>query len=226
MRRDALGWSAFVLLHAASAAAVCTSGTELVQSFPTAGGSVSEWKVCWNILRMPDAGGSLDAAETLVISESTFRPGAEADPVSVLGEIRMSEIFVPYNDGGPRFLDLTGGGYELQALTHQRLASTRGAAWEDAARDLALEDALDLMRDRDRMAAVVVDAGDAQEHERHIASVGAEELLRPDLRLRVGPRRRERRLLADSLPRLRRCLHQHRARKHELLDVEVPQPAQ
>jgi primary-amine oxidase len=125
MRLGVLGTFGATLLHAAVAAAVCSSGTELVQAFPTSGGAVSEWKLCWKIERMPDELGALEASETLVISEATFRPGAAAPPVEVLGELRMVEIFVPYNSGGPRFHDLTGFNFDLQALSTTECPTTR-----------------------------------------------------------------------------------------------------
>src|SRR5512134_3979726 len=117
MRRFGIaGVAAGLGLRAAAAAAVCTTGTELVQSFPTAGGAVSEWKLCWDIQRMPDDEGNLLASQTLVISEATFRPGLGADPVDVLGELRMAEIFVPYDAGFPRFHDLTEFDFDLVSL--------------------------------------------------------------------------------------------------------------
>jgi hypothetical protein len=36
--------------------AACTTGTELIQNFPTVGPAVSQWHLCWNILRMPREG--------------------------------------------------------------------------------------------------------------------------------------------------------------------------
>jgi hypothetical protein len=124
MRLPVLAWSAFVLLHAASAAAVCTSGTELVQSFPSAGGDVSEWKLCWRIERMPDGDGNPDASETLIFSEATFRPGAAASHVAVLGDLRMVEIFVPYDAGQPRFQDLGELSFDLVELSAAECSGT------------------------------------------------------------------------------------------------------
>jgi len=126
MRRWTLGLATLALaLRAASAAAACTTGTELVQSFPTAGGAVSEWSLCWEVVRMPDDVGDLSASETLVISGASFRPGVSADPVEVLGELRMSEIFVPYDAGEPRFHDLTENTFDLVALTATECTGTR-----------------------------------------------------------------------------------------------------
>ena len=120
-----LGGIAAFVLRAAAAGAACSSGTELIQDFPTSGGAVSEWKLCYDIQRMPDESGSPTASETLILSEATFRPGAAATPVSVLGDLRLVEIFVPYNSGGPRFTDLTGFDFDLQALTTTECPSTR-----------------------------------------------------------------------------------------------------
>jgi primary-amine oxidase len=107
MRLLVLAGSALLLLPAAPAAAVCSSGTEIVQSFPSAGGALSEWKLCWRVEQMPDDVGEPVASETLVISEATFRPGgAAAAHVAVLGDLRMVEVFVPYDDGAPRFFDI------------------------------------------------------------------------------------------------------------------------
>lgn len=128
MRLLSLGAFGAVLLEAAAAAAACSSGTELVQSFPTSGGAVSEWQLCWRIERMPDELGALAASETLVISEASFRAGAAATPVRVLGELRMAEVFVPYDAGQPRFSDLTGYEFDLHTLSAAECSGTRLAA--------------------------------------------------------------------------------------------------
>jgi hypothetical protein len=126
MRLQVLGWSAFVLLRAASAAAACTTGTELVQSFPSAGGDLSEWKLCWRIEPMPDDLGNPSASETLILSEAVFRPGGgSAVPVEVLGDLRMSEIFVPYDAGQPRFQDLGEFDFDLVQLSAAECSGTR-----------------------------------------------------------------------------------------------------
>jgi primary-amine oxidase len=128
MRLQVLGAFGAALFQAAGAAAACSSGTEIVQSFPTSGGAVSEWKLCWRIERMPDELGALTASETLVISEASFRPGAAAAPVAVLGDLRMAEIFVPYDSGLPRFSDLTGYNFDLHSLSTAECSGTRLAS--------------------------------------------------------------------------------------------------
>lgn len=126
------------------AQAACASGTELVQTFPSAGPAVAQWRLCYAIERMPDLDGLPNQSETLVIREAEFRPGAAATPVRVLGEVRMAEIFVPYHAGAPRFADLTDYSFDLQALTTVECPTTRldgnricselvdrGLAWRD-----------------------------------------------------------------------------------------------
>jgi primary-amine oxidase len=108
-----------------AAIAACTSGTEMIQTFPVAGPAVSQWRFCYEILRMPDETGAETQSETLVIREAEFRPGASATPIRVLGDVRMAEIFVPYHFGSPRFHDLTEYAFDLQALTTTECPATR-----------------------------------------------------------------------------------------------------
>lgn len=131
-------------LAPATFAAYCTSGTELTQDFPSSGPAVSRWHLCWQIVRMPDEDGILSRSETLVLTQAEFRPGAAATPISVLGDLRMAEIFVPYHFGEPRFRDLTEFDFDLQPLTTTECNATRlggnklcrelrdrGLAWRD-----------------------------------------------------------------------------------------------
>jgi hypothetical protein len=150
--RRAGGWltMGFTVLQAGGAAAVCASGTEVVQAFPSGGGAASEWRLCFEVVRTPDAGGALTASETLVVAEARFTPGAAAAPVEVLGEVRVSEIFVPYDAGAPRFLDLSDRDFDLVALTSVECTGTRldgnrvcrelvdrGLAWRNPFDDVA-----------------------------------------------------------------------------------------
>jgi hypothetical protein len=92
----AMALAAFAAVAAPSdARAACASGTEMIQTFPTAGPPVSQWRFCYEIVRMPDESGTESQSQTLVIREAEFRPGALATPIRVLGEVRMAEIFVP-----------------------------------------------------------------------------------------------------------------------------------
>ena len=143
--------AAGVLLPSGPARAThCTTGTELAQSFPGAGPAVSEWRLCYEILRMPHVDGTLIGSETLVITQAEFRPGAAATPIAVVGDMRMSEIFVPYHDGDPRYNDLTDFAFDLQPLTTIECPATRldgdricsqvvdrGLAWRDPGANIA-----------------------------------------------------------------------------------------
>lgn len=142
--------AAGVLLASGPARAACTTGTELAQSFPSAGPAVSEWRLCYEILRMPHVDGTLIGSETLVITQAEFRPGAAATPIAVVGDMRMSEIFVPYHEGDPRYNDLTDFAFDLQPLTTIECPATRldgdricsqvvdrGLAWRDPGANIA-----------------------------------------------------------------------------------------
>lgn len=128
----------------AASAAPCASGHEIVQEFPTTGPAVSSWRLCWDVVRLPAPSGPDLRSQTLVISDAEFRPGAAAAPVKVLGDLRMSEIFVPYHSGTPRLHDMSDVAFSLVALTttectgarlganHVCLeAGDRGLAWRD-----------------------------------------------------------------------------------------------
>ena len=110
---------------------------------------------------------------------------------------------------------------------HERL-TMRGAARIHATRKLPLEDALNLMRQRDRMPAIVIDASNAQQHRTHAATFVANELLGSHLRLGVGPSRLNRPVLGDELAQRGRTMDEHGAGEHELFDLEVQfaQPSQ
>ena len=65
--RIALAAVASFLMPTPPARAVyCTSGTELTQDFPSSGPAVSQWHLCWEILRMPDGVGAQRASCTPV----------------------------------------------------------------------------------------------------------------------------------------------------------------
>jgi hypothetical protein len=139
-----LALAAVLLLPTAAHAAHCTAGTEVVQSFPTAGPAVSEWRLCYQILQTPDVDETPIGSQTLVLTQVEFRPGPAATPIAVLGDLRMAEIFVPYHEVEPRYFDLTDFAFELQPLTAVECPATRlagdrvcsevvdrGLAWRD-----------------------------------------------------------------------------------------------
>jgi hypothetical protein len=124
-------------------------------------------------------------------------------------------------------LDHPRNGVHQIVQMHERL-SVRPAAGIEPARQLPLRDALNVMRQRNRVAEIVVDAGDAQEHGRNLTALLPDESLGENLRRRVRPCWLQRPVFIDELPRLSRAMHEHGAREDKLLDLEaeVAQPAQ
>src|SRR5680860_1349579 len=98
--------------------------------------------------------------------------------------------------------------------------AVRGGSRVDAAAELALVDPLDLLGQRDRVTAVVIDTRDPQQHGRDVAPPVADHLLRLHLGRRVRPARLDRRVLVDELAGLGGPVHEHRAGEDELLDLE------
>src|SRR5665811_2424383 len=97
--------------------------------------------------------------------------------------------------------------------------SMRSAAGVDAAREFPVVDALNLVRERNRVAEVVIHAGDTQQNGGNIATFVADDLFGANLRFRVCPRRPDRPVFVDELPRLSRAMDEHRAREDKLFDL-------
>jgi len=73
------------------------SGANLVdQSFPTAGPEVTQWRLCWDTV--PGNG--------LLIRWAYFRKSPTSNWLFLLWDARLSEIFVPYHTGSPRYYDV------------------------------------------------------------------------------------------------------------------------
>jgi hypothetical protein len=77
----------------------CSVPYYVEQQFPTSGPEVSRWKLCWQVLNGPN----------LVITGAWFRPTPASAWIKVLYDGRMSQLFVPYHAGSPRFLDVNYG---------------------------------------------------------------------------------------------------------------------
>jgi hypothetical protein len=101
-----------------------------------------------------------------------------------------------------------------------------GIARVEVAHGRALVDAGDLLRQEGGPAFLVVDPGEAQDHDRDRAVLGADQGLGLDLRFRVGPLRLDRPALVDPLARRAGRVHEQRAREHELADLVGLQLAQ
>lgn len=101
---------AFLLLSlAASAQQFCSPPYFVEQSFPTATGAETSWKLCWQVLTGPN----------LVITGAWFRPAPKAAWIKIIYDARVSQLFVPYHAGWPRYLDVTynGVGFGFYPLT-------------------------------------------------------------------------------------------------------------
>ena len=102
-RSAALSVLAFAVLTAAPALAqspqYCSAPYYIEQSFPVGGPEVSRWKLCWQVVDGPN----------LVITGAWFRPALGAAWIKVLYDGRLSQLFVPYHSGSPRFYDVNYG---------------------------------------------------------------------------------------------------------------------
>jgi hypothetical protein len=73
------------------------NGTEVIQQFPSTGPAQTAWKVRWKEQNGPG----------LIIEDAFFKKSPQEDWIQVLGEVRLSESFVPYHAGSPRFWDVS-----------------------------------------------------------------------------------------------------------------------
>jgi hypothetical protein len=84
------------------------------QSFPTSGPVQTTWRICWHEVAGTQ---SLTNPNGLVIGPVYFRKSPNAPFVSVLWDMRVSDYFVPYHAGSPRFYDLSGFNFQLTGVT-------------------------------------------------------------------------------------------------------------
>jgi len=85
------------------------SGANLVdQKFPTSGPEVTHWRLCWQTV--PGNG--------LLIHWAYFRTSPSKPWMFLIWDGRVSEIFVPYHTGSPRFYDV-GYGFGLSPIGAQ-----------------------------------------------------------------------------------------------------------
>jgi primary-amine oxidase len=79
----------------------------LEQSFPPNGVMETAWKVEWDT----------ELRHGLVIKNAWFKRSPTHDWMQVLGDTRVSELFVPYGRGTPRFWDVSQYKFELTPMT-------------------------------------------------------------------------------------------------------------
>src|SRR6516162_7973532 len=103
----------------------------------------------------------------------------------------------------------------------QRRLAMADVARIDVTEGLLLIDAADLLGEKSRMTAIVINAGQSEQHHRDIPVLRTDQRFSVDLGLRVRPSRRKRRVFIDRLSRLGRRMHEHARRKDELSDLKL-----
>jgi primary-amine oxidase len=86
----------------------------ITQSFPTTGTPVTTWTICWREVAGND---SLHNPNGLVLGPVFFQKAQGAPEVYMIYDMRISEIFVPYHSGSPRYYDLSDFNFVLMPLT-------------------------------------------------------------------------------------------------------------
>jgi primary-amine oxidase len=74
----------------------CSGANLIDQKFPAAGPEVTHWRICWETV--PGNG--------LLIHWAYFRKSPGSKWLFLLWDARVSEIFVPYHTGSPRYYDV------------------------------------------------------------------------------------------------------------------------
>jgi primary-amine oxidase len=94
------------------------SGANLVdQKFPVNGPEVTHWRLCWQAIN----------GNGLLIQWAYFRTSPAKPWVFLLWDARVSEIFVPYHSGSPRYYDV-GFGFPLTAIGNKDCPANLGGA--------------------------------------------------------------------------------------------------
>jgi primary-amine oxidase len=73
------------------------AATETIIRFPTNDAVRTAWKVRWSTANGPG----------LIIESAWFKKGLKEPWMQILGDARLSEMFVPYQSGSPRFWDIS-----------------------------------------------------------------------------------------------------------------------
>jgi len=79
------------------------SSSVAYQQFPASGSPETAWYVTYDH----------QTAKALFLTSAYFKPGTHRDWIQVLGRAGLSDIFVPYQSGSPRFHDLSNFDFEL-----------------------------------------------------------------------------------------------------------------
>ncbi len=124
------GFALLILAAAPSSAGAQTAPPQfcsrpffVVQNFPTAGPTETSWAICWQAMRQYG----------VVITSAHFRKSPTAPWIRVFWDARVSEIFVPYHPGYPRFLDVAGFSWPVVRLVPQHCPASQGGTLFDVA---------------------------------------------------------------------------------------------
>jgi hypothetical protein len=97
----------------------------ITQNFPTSGPAVTTWLICWHEVA---GSNSLANPNGLAIGPVYFRQSLASVFVRILWDMRVSDYFVPYHAGSPRFYDLSGFNFVLTGVTAADCPATVGGA--------------------------------------------------------------------------------------------------
>lgn len=106
---------AVVLLGRGAGAQSCSSPYLVEQRFPTTGVEQTRWRICW----------TNTSGYGLVITSAHFRKTPTSPWMRLFWDARISEIFVPYHTGSPRYADLSMG-FPLGTLTSNDCPTAAG----------------------------------------------------------------------------------------------------
>jgi primary-amine oxidase len=105
-----------VVLYASDARAQCSGANFVEQKFPVSGAEQTRWRICWQA----------QAKNGIVITSAFFRKAPNATFVRIFWDARISEIFVPYHSGSPRFYDVTGFTFSPVTLNANHCPASAG----------------------------------------------------------------------------------------------------
>jgi Cu2+-containing amine oxidase len=94
------------------------TGNEVIQDFPPGGAMQTSWRVTFGFA----------SRKGLFITGAEFRKSPSDPYMRVLGEAGLSDLFVPYHPGSPRFLDLSQFNFSMVPVNTSDFGSCGAAA--------------------------------------------------------------------------------------------------
>lgn len=129
---------------------------EVVQEFPSREAMQTAWKVRW----------AVGPGKGLYITGAWFKSGPSEPWMRILWDARVSEIFVPYHEGSPRYYDLGGFGFDLTDANEDDAGccgkllgnSPRQIVWEVRDRGVLWKDDQEVRRGEELVLWATIDA--------------------------------------------------------------------